>query len=90
MTILVVLIPVTLLLVGAALWAFFWATNDGQFDDLDRPAVDILIEDDPSAPRNAIERTEGPAMRGQQRSDGGIPADLEAASLPRQPTDDGT
>lgn len=48
MSILVVLIPVTLLLVGVALWAFFWATNDGQFDDLDRPAVDILIDDEPS------------------------------------------
>jgi cbb3-type cytochrome oxidase maturation protein len=51
MSILVVLIPVTLLLVGIALLAFFWAVNDGQFDDLDRPAVDILIDDDPSAPR---------------------------------------
>jgi cbb3-type cytochrome oxidase maturation protein len=51
MSILVVLIPVTLLLVGIALFAFFWAVNDGQFDDLDRPAVDILIDDDPSAPR---------------------------------------
>jgi cbb3-type cytochrome oxidase maturation protein len=51
MSILVVLIPVTLLLVGIALWAFFWATNDGQFDDLDRPAVDILVDDDPSAPK---------------------------------------
>lgn len=52
MSILVILIPVTLLLVGVALWAFFWATNDGQFDDLDRPAVDILIDDEPSKSRS--------------------------------------
>lgn len=51
MSILVVLIPVTLLLVGIAVWAFFWATNDGQFDDLDSPAVEILVDEDPAAPR---------------------------------------
>lgn len=90
MTILVVLIPVTLLLVGVALWAFFWATNDGQFDDLDRPAVDILIEDDPSAPRNASERTPGRATHGQQRPDGGNSADLAAPARPRESTDDRT
>lgn len=51
MSILVVLIPVTLLLVGIAVWAFFWAANDGQFDDLDSPAVEILVDEDPAAPR---------------------------------------
>jgi cbb3-type cytochrome oxidase maturation protein len=51
MSILVVLIPVTLLLVGIAVWAFFWATNDGQFDDLDSPAVEILVDEDPAAPQ---------------------------------------
>ena len=60
MSILVILIPVTLLLVGVALWAFFWATNDGQFDDLDRPAVDILIDDEPSKSRAKESGGDGP------------------------------
>jgi len=45
MTILLLLIPLSLLLVGVAAWAFAWAVRGGQFDDLDTPALDILGED---------------------------------------------
>ncbi len=41
------LIPLSILLVGAAVWAFFWAVNHGQFEDLDEPARAIL-DDDPA------------------------------------------
>jgi len=46
MNILYVLIPLALLLLGGAVWAFFWAVGSGQFDDLDTPAVRILMDDD--------------------------------------------
>jgi cbb3-type cytochrome oxidase maturation protein len=46
MNAILILIPVTLVLVGVAIWAFFWATNGGQFDDLDTPGLAILGEDD--------------------------------------------
>lgn len=46
MTILLLLIPLSLLLVGAAAWAFTWAVRRGQFDDLDTPALDILRNDE--------------------------------------------
>ena len=46
MTILLLLIPLSLLLLGAAVWAFAWAVRRGQFDDLDTPALDILCDDD--------------------------------------------
>ncbi len=46
MSILYVLIPLALLLLGIAVWAFFWAVGNGQFDDLDTPAVRILMDDD--------------------------------------------
>ena len=49
MTILFVLIPLGLVLAGAAVWAFFWAVSDGQFDDLDTPAASVL-GDDPVPP----------------------------------------
>ena len=47
MTILLLLIPLGLMLVGVAAWAFVWAVRRGQFDDLDTPALDILREDRP-------------------------------------------
>ncbi|MDG1907062.1 MAG: cbb3-type cytochrome oxidase assembly protein CcoS [Arenicella sp.] len=46
MEIIFLLIPLSLLLVGVAIWAFFWATRSGQFDDLDSPALSILDDDD--------------------------------------------
>lgn len=49
MSILFVLIPLSLLLVIFAGWAFFWAVGAGQFDDLESPAWDVLREDAPEA-----------------------------------------
>lgn len=46
MTILYLLIPLALLLLGGAVWAFFWAVGSGQFDDLDTPAMRIVLDDD--------------------------------------------
>ena len=46
MNILYLLIPLALVLLAVAVWAFFWAVGSGQFDDLDTPAVRILLDDD--------------------------------------------
>ncbi|MBY4599945.1 cbb3-type cytochrome oxidase assembly protein CcoS [bacterium BD-1] len=53
MNILLALIPISLLLLGAAIWAFLWAVRGGQFDDLDTPALDMLRDDDRPAPPRA-------------------------------------
>lgn len=45
MNILLLMIPLSLLLLAAAAWAFTWAVRRGQFEDLDTPAIDILRED---------------------------------------------
>ena len=45
MNALLILIPLSVLLLLAAIWAFAWAVRRGQFDDLDTPAIDILAED---------------------------------------------
>lgn len=45
MTILLVLVPISLVLLCVAIWAFFWAVRGGQYDDLDTPAIDILRSD---------------------------------------------
>ncbi len=46
MAILVFLVPVSVLLLGIAIWAFISAVRNGQFDDLDTPPLDILRDDD--------------------------------------------
>ena len=46
MEILYLLIPLSLLLVGAIIWIFLWAVRSGQFDDLEGPAHQILMDDD--------------------------------------------
>lgn len=46
MNILFALIPLALVLLAFAIWAFFWAVRSGQFDDLDTPAVKILLDDE--------------------------------------------
>ncbi len=50
MIILYLLIPLSLLLVTFAIWAFFWAVRRGQFDDLVSPALSIILDDDRAPP----------------------------------------
>lgn len=45
MIILLLLIPLSIMLLALAIWAFVWAVRKGQFDDLDTPAIDILADD---------------------------------------------
>lgn len=45
-SILFALIPLAIALLALAIWAFFWAVRAGQFDDLDTPAVRILLDDE--------------------------------------------
>lgn len=62
MNILYLLIPLGLLLLGLAVAAFFWAVRSGQFDDLDSPAMSVIMDDDtkPAARnrRHGDEKTE--------------------------------
>lgn len=46
MRILLLMIPISVVLLGVAVWAFAWAVRRGQFDDLDTPPLDILVDDD--------------------------------------------
>ncbi len=46
MEILYFLIPMSLILIGAIVWAFLWAIKSGQFDDLEGPAHEIIMDKD--------------------------------------------
>lgn len=65
MTILLMLIPISLALLGLAIWAFVWAVRSGQFDDLDTPPLDILREERPPV------SPPPPPPRAQQDDDAG-------------------
>jgi cbb3-type cytochrome oxidase maturation protein len=45
MSIIYVVLPLALLIVGAAVWAYVWAARSGQFDDLDTPAMRVRHEE---------------------------------------------
>ncbi len=47
MTIALLLIPLALVLLGGAVYAFFWAVDNDQFDDLDNVARHLLDDDPP-------------------------------------------
>lgn len=51
MAILLLLVPISLALLGVAIWAFLWAVRSGQYDDLDSPSIDILRDEANPLPR---------------------------------------
>lgn len=46
MSIIYVLIPLAIIIVGIAIGVFFWAVKSNQFDDLERQGYSILFDDD--------------------------------------------
>ncbi|MCL4722348.1 MAG: cbb3-type cytochrome oxidase assembly protein CcoS [Gammaproteobacteria bacterium] len=60
MIILYVLVPLGLLLCALAVWAFFWAVNSGQFDDLELAAGSPLDEGHDGDPASRIAAGGGP------------------------------
>ena len=57
MNILLLLIPLSLVLIGVAIWAFVWAVRRGQFENLDAAALDVLVDEPPhGAPPRAEPR----------------------------------
>jgi cbb3-type cytochrome oxidase maturation protein len=63
MSILFVLVPLGMMLLAIAVWAFFWAVDHDQFDEFDRAAHSILFDDD-------IESTSGsPPDRASKATD---------------------
>lgn len=52
MEVIFIVLPLALVMAGAALGAFFWAAHRGQYDDLDTPRYRPLFDDVPE-PRGA-------------------------------------
>ncbi len=45
MEIIFVLVPVSLMLIMLASWAFIWSVNNDQFEDMDEEATKVLFEE---------------------------------------------
>jgi len=73
MSIIYVLIPVALLLLGVAVWALFWAVRSGQFDDLDSQGWNVVLDDDERPPGDGpvFGRKESEASAGRSAGLGG-------------------
>ena len=50
MSVIYIVLPLALLIVGGAVVAFVWSARSGQMDDLDTPAV-RMVHDDPGSRR---------------------------------------
>lgn len=47
MSIIVVMIPISLFMLIIGVVLFFWATNSGQFDDMDSPSLSPVSDNPP-------------------------------------------
>ena len=45
MSVIYFLVPIGLVMLGLAIWAFIWAVNNHQFEDMDNKAQQILYDD---------------------------------------------
>ena len=45
MSVIFLVLPLALLIVAAAVWAFVWSTKRGQYDDLETPAIRAIQDD---------------------------------------------
>lgn len=73
MSILYLLIPLSLTLLGLAIWAFFWAVKHDQFEDLEGPAHRILFDEDENdlTPEERRRRREARERASRERQDSG-------------------
>ena len=46
MEIIYLLIPISLVFVGLIVWIFLWAVRSGQFDDMEGPAHQIIMDEE--------------------------------------------
>jgi cbb3-type cytochrome oxidase maturation protein len=62
MSVLFLVLPLAVIIAAAGVAAFAWAAKHGQFDDLDTPAMRVVIDDDVQSPS----REEPSAARAKQ------------------------
>lgn len=61
MAVLYLLIPAALLLASLGVLGFRWAVRSGQYDDVQTPALRMLLDDDLDAPPSDAARPDPPS-----------------------------
>jgi len=61
------LIPLSVLAIGVAVWFFFRMSDSGQFDDMDSPAHGVLLDDDRPPSADAVDPSPGPGEDAPRR-----------------------
>jgi cbb3-type cytochrome oxidase maturation protein len=61
-----ILIPIALLFLAAAVWAFLWAVDHDQFEDLEREGERILLDEAPRDPAEARDEADAAREAGEQ------------------------
>ena len=68
MSIIYLMIPLGIILLGLAIWALVWAIRSGQFDDLESQGWSVVLDDD-SKPREG-DRQAGAEDESRERDPG--------------------
>ncbi|MEM9167639.1 MAG: cbb3-type cytochrome oxidase assembly protein CcoS [Planctomycetota bacterium] len=68
MTIWIVL-PIALILASIGVWAFLWSVRSGQLDDLDTPALRMLLDEDPMPAAPKAQRERSRAVQAREAGD---------------------
>lgn len=61
MVALYVMVPAAMIIVALAIWLFFWAVDNGQYEDLDSPAHSILFDDEDPMHIASVKEQNAPA-----------------------------
>ncbi|HLR16901.1 MAG TPA: cbb3-type cytochrome oxidase assembly protein CcoS [Alcanivoracaceae bacterium] len=56
MSIIVIMIPISLFMLGLGVAAFFWAANNGQFDDVTSPGLSPVSDNPPEDEPDAADK----------------------------------
>jgi cbb3-type cytochrome oxidase maturation protein len=54
MEVIFVLVPISMVIISIALWAFVWSVKNDQFEDLEKEAHSILFEDEDEDPGSSV------------------------------------
>ena len=51
-----IMVPIAIILVLVAIIVFFWAVKSGQFDDLERQGMNVLLDDEKKKQKKAPQK----------------------------------
>lgn len=70
MAALYVMIPVAMIIVALAIKLFFWAVDNGQYEDLDGPAHSILFDDEDPMHKAGVKNQHAPTSDTEDQRNG--------------------